>query len=899
VRAGAVAGVLLVILITVALLSLLDVALLCGRVTEESYITAFDVPYCATLSSCIKQAFPVENSYAVEAGYAWLHVNELRKAWEDYVEACEEGPFSGDKIKSSFRREISDIRSKVFATFKNLVSATNRANRAAISQLSALTDSLKRRGVEDSRDAAWMSLYSEASMALRDVVNGTEKTRLGKYFNRVKDFRFSLVEVYTSPLLIVLSSLANVLPKEIKKLPILSGIVGLTRTASAEDWAEELPKVVEFVNTSVGESASVRKEMEKIWSKLRELEDRTHRDVKEMVEHVNTTVDDIYRILNEYRGVDMEALSGFLEKRVVFSPFGSSTSMVVEDARALVDRLVERFRRAVNEYVIGYRDLNAYGTMKEIKVELDQVHEEVKRFDGVVSSGVERCAVMAKSYVPRLKETEEALEARLRVFKDASVGEKIELCREMREIIAVDGEEAKAKSKYEACLQEVRKGWGINITCSGTYREKYLCCSNILDNLKKELMLTEAYQLYLKLRDELLKLYDRADDATKAQVAALLISKPKNPEELGEVLKKMSSLLEKIPGEVESRWEGVIRSDAPSRVTLTITATGNAKGKIKIPFDYLSYEVEGNLPVSVEGDYVKYNGEGEARITFVVPPTPLDNYVMEEENGTVVHYMNSFPVPYVLVPEGNVLDVENGREVNGVVMLRPGGGAIVKYDTVRIEPLGNGSFMIENVSDAPYSNLIEFPVVAQEVPPYCTALEDRVLCKVNLKPGEKRIIKFKLKPKVVETNTAPIERRVPPVKKPHQDIGKVVDLLMKQIKRARELNREDLIPISFEGIKSVGDNEGAYPVLKSILDKLRAKAKVSIERLKRKDAERARLAEKLYREGDYITPVVLAEEEGSGEETPWTDIFAIVGGLGLIAYGILGLRRKKLPEIRM
>lgn len=890
-------SVLLVLLIGVAVLSILDVAEMC-RYASSGSLPAFDAPYCSTLSSCIKEAFPVENSYAVEVGYAWLNINKIRKAWEEYISACEADPFSEEGIKDPFKKKIRKLKAEVYAALKNLVSATARANRAAVSHLSALADSLKRRGVEDSRDSAWLSFYSKVSMALKDMVDNTEKTTLGNYYNRVKNFKFSLIQVHVSPINILISSVAHVLPKEIKKLSVLSGIVGLSRSTSALEWAEELPKVADFVNISVGESSSVRKEMERLWLELDKLEKRTDREVKEIVEYVNKRVDEIYKVLDKYRGLDLNVLSGFLEKKVVFSPFGTSTSMVVEDTKTFIDGLVERLNEAVKRYNTGYRDLNAFGTLKEIKTVMDQVYNEVKRFDEVVTTAIDSCVTSIKSYKPKLKETEEAITIRLNVFKSATVSEKIELCGEMRNLIAVDGEEARAKELYERCVEEVKEGWKFVAECTGTYREKYLCCTEVLDSLRKEMKTSDAYQLYLKLRGELLKLYDSTDDTTKALIISILMKQPSNPNELEEVLEKMAKLLEKIPGVAETSWSGAVRSDAPSKVSLTISTIGSTKGRIKIPFNYIGYEVEGNLPVTVEKGYVIYNGEGSARIMFTVPPLPLENYVVDEENGVTVHYINTLPVPYILATEGNIMSVINGKEVNGIVMLRPGGEAIIKYTTIRIEPLGEDSFIIENVSDVPYSNIIEFPVVAEEVPHYCTALEDRVLCKINLKPGEKRIVKFKLKPEASETNTSPITRKVSKLNV-SSDVDNVIRLLMKQLKRARELNREDIVPISFEGLDDIKNKEGVYPVLKSILDKLRTKAKVSLEKLRREDAERARIAEKFYKEEDFITPVVLAEENKGKKEENGLEFFAAVGGLGLIIYGLLGLRKKRIPDLRM
>ena len=867
--------------------------LVCHTGSTYGSLYHFDVPPCSSVSSCAKKAFPYEGYYSYTVGEAWYRANDVTEAVADARDLCSLRltDENGNPIKSAVRKLKNGLWG-VYSKIDSLIWATNNANVTLIEELSSLKAELDFIGVGEVNHAGWLSLYSEVNSALFDLSEHTEYTEMGRIYNEI--FALSDVEPGGTVFINVVQMVATGALVVIEPFvaPITYPIFTILKYGT--NLHQDLSP---FVNLSVGNRRSLLTEYRRLVETYVDLQERTMDEAEKLYKESRDVREEILEEVEPLRDENLSVLASFLPSRVevgtLTSPMAFTPLLVISRANTYYRAVEENYWRFRHEG----RYLAHFERLRENHDRLLSLKHEVDRFLVAVKNTEKACMDSVKSHrfnSPELKARVAELVVR---FKYADVVERARICERATEIVERDKRLGNVVGALKDCEERYKEWWGEAAPCHGEDPAlNYSCCERAFEQRMSEYLSSEDYQRYKELLDTLL---DLSVSQGLEDILGNLYTLPRTPKpsNLPKYTAKLLSLIDKASSElsssVDAAWSGHLSTTSLTEVTLSLTndLPLSLEGKLKIPFDYVGYRVEGNgMTVDVAEGYVHYRGRGSAKVTFQVPPVDVQEGTISTRDGFLtVSIINPYDLPLEVPVKGEVASLRRGLNEGNYVVLSPGGAVVFHVPALTIERNQVGDtayFLLRNTSTHDYSGIVSLDVNATSGPSFCVLTPNRAICKVNVPAGEERLLKFKgyilpgtenalsfAPPRgedVPEEVITSVSRKegVTGVDERFQE---ALEALKSMWKRAKELNATDLLPFTEETIDNLESldpslQDEALPVAEGLVSQVESTARARTEMLQ-KLAEKtgdpdltniALMAKKSLLTGDYVTPLALS-----------------------------------------
>ena len=900
----------------------------------------FDIPPCASPSSCAKKAFPYEGYYSYAVGEAWYRANEAIEAINDARDLCtlRLKDENGNIIKSAVRKLYNGMWG-VYSKIDPLIWAVNNANVSLLEELSSLRTELDFIGANEVNDAGWLSLYSEVNASVYDLSNHTEYTEMGRIYNEI--FALDDVEqggtVFINALHIVSTGALAVI--EPVAIPVIYPIFSLLKYGS--NLHEDLSP---FVNLSVGNRHSLLTEYKNIVNTYVELQERTKKDAEKVYKDASKLRDDILDRVEPLRDKNLSVLASFLPSKV---EIGTLTSPMTFTPDLIISRVNVYYRNVEENYWRfrhGARYLVYFEQLRRNYNRLLSLKNEVDKFINAVNNTEKTCIDAVKSHRFNSPELKAHVAELVVQFRYGDIVERASICEKARGIVEEDKKLGNIVKALKGCEDKYKEWWEETLPCNEEDPAlRYSCCRRKFEERMSEYLSSEEYQRYKELFDTLLDL--SVSQGLEDILSSLyLLPRTPKPQDLPKYTAKLLSLMDKassrLSTSVDSFWEGRLSTTSLTEITLTLKndLPISLSGKLKVPFKYIGYRVEGNgMTVDVVNGYVHYRGKGEAKVVFQVPPVEVKEHLLSSRDGFItLSVINPYPLPLEIPVRGEIVSLRRGSNEGAYVLLSPGGVVLFHVHTIEIERNQVGDtayFLLRNTSPYDYSGIISLDVNATSGPSYCVLTPNRALCKVNIKAGEEKLIKFKgyllpstpllsFSPPQGERVSERVVTRLSPQlgrKNINKRFNEVLKTLESMWKRAKELNATDLLPFTYETIRNFRSldpslQDEALPVAEGLVSQVESTARARTEILQ-KLAEKtgdpdlqnvALMAKKSLLSGDYITPLALSRslerylystEENSFDPVPY--VLLAIAVAFLFAYfrrGSLPKKRKRIPR---
>ncbi|NPA87021.1 MAG: hypothetical protein GXO00_03360 [Candidatus Diapherotrites archaeon] len=920
----------------------------CGVVTPD-FKPSFDVPSCSGIASCSKMAYPYESSYSYYVGLSWQAVNDLRRKLDLIHKACsldfldENGNLITDSVN-----ELYNAVNSYHSSISLVVYRTDVANQKALVELSTMVEELNRAGIGESTEPEWIQLYSDMVLSVKDMSEGGTRTELGRIYKELRTLANIQEDISRAESVWTFVRFGSFLVSV--GVPRLAGLISLMSDFDQlKKLYESVPLsgiVERYVNLSVGRNNSLLASVRAFRHRLETLKDLSDKRVKELKKDFEEKKSEIDALLEPLREENLSLLASFLPSKTFVGELSVKMSLTPSFAIAKANALERNFLLAYSDYQSRVRYLSALEKMKYYHARLEDLHREVSTYLNTVDTALQGCIALVSShrFVSDDLKAEAAVNLLIAKDRDKSLSVRVRACSKAYELMEMDRKFKDLVAAYESCKKTYEERWNEELPCSEEDPALALsCCTRESERKLNEFLSDPAY---LRYKD----LYERIEDVLiQYGLSDLLLELyqldriPYNYEELHRSFSKLLSLLEKVKELLASlvavEWSGYLSAEAISTVELRVknNLPVSVEGSVSIPFSYYGYEVEGNgMVASVEGKKVKYSGRGSLLVKFQAAPAPYEEEVISQTGGFVeVMRYNENPLPLRIYAPYEVLSLSEGASYkDGYVYLPPGGFVALRIPAVEVEKLVEGewiSFLVRNVSDYSYSGTVELPVRAEEVPSYCVPLPDRVLCKLNLRPGEEKLVK--VKGLLLEENrlmfTPPEEDPLPPlvVESPSEEMTdpdvdehfrELLDRLRDYWERARELNATEVLPFDYDFLRNVEELDrdlwdAALPLLRSVDEQIKSEAEartklleVLAQRSSDPELEKlAAIAKKSLLTGDYIVPLVLSKDIKLGEEREsGIDLWLLVALLlsGAVAYvaaknrDLFKRRKRRIPR---
>ena len=934
--AQAIAGIIAMLLVAAfALSSVVSLISFCLSVHKNLNI---DVPPCKG-ATCISMAYPVKNQYGYLAGEAWQKLNKLKKAYDNAVDLCSLDFYddNGNIIESAVEK-VADAA----IGFRAMLGATlihiGKTDRAAIDELSSLELELNVAGINETTDPEWLSLYSDVLLAEKDLKNGTTNTDFGKAYKKAQPPLLAQTIPTSSVLFATLYYTGKFVHIPVYVPRTISSVDALYRALSSDPTIYE-----DYINYSVGNHHSMLTALRSMRKLFLQLKAETDQKVKDLKERFYSERKELMGELEPLKDENLAELASFLPSKTFVGELRVKMSFTPSFAIAKINALTTRFDLAYNRYTSTEHYLSAFEEMKRAESNLESIKYEVDKFVETINTALDACIGNVKAH----RFHDQSLKAQAFVYlsiakdRQKSLSVRVDACSSAVRIADEDEKLYDVENAYKKCKEEYEKRWKAELSCDESDPVlAYECCKKESERMENLFLSSNEYLRYRDLYDTLENLLINKGLTDLLLKLYSLPRIPYNYEELHRAYSKLLALLDEVSKELSPsvllEWNGYLSTEGVSDITLFISnpLPISVKGKTEIPFTYYGYRVEGNgMIVRVNGKGLEYEGKGIARIIFQAAPVDLDERVLSFDDGSVELLLrNPHSLPVKKYHPYSVVSLSSGaRYHDQYIYLLPGSFAIVEVPAIDVEKNVEGNtvvFFLRNISPYTYKGTLRLSVKASSGPSYCVLYDTFALCKVNLRPAEEKIIKFKgvllpeepisFSPPDEPPKHIPLVEELPPEKK--KSGSKVFEDLLNQLKkyleRARELNATDVLPFDERMIKNLehldpslqGD---AVPLLQRLDEEVRSEAEAKTKlleslssQLKDPDLESmAVLAKKSLLTGDYVVPLALTKgisryfrtPESSGSSSIAAIVAAaVILGIGAYAY----FNREKLRKPR-
>ncbi len=937
--AGIIVALILAALVASSILSAIS---FCLSVNKNLNI---DVPPCKG-ATCISMAYPVKNQYGYLVGRSWQRLNDLKRSYDNAVDMCSLNFYdeNGNLIESAAEK-LYDAAFGFRSALGSVLLYVSKADKAAIDELSSIELELNAAGINRSTDPSWLSLYSEVLLAEKDLKNGTTKTDFGKAYQRAQPPLLTKAIPASTIIFATIYYTGQFVHVPVVIPRALSSVDALYRALSLDPTAYE-----DYINYSVGNHYSMLTALRSMRKLFLNLKSETDKKVEELKKTFYSNRKELLDELEPLRDENIAELASFLPSKTFVGELRVKMSYTPSFAIAKVNAITTRFDLAYNRYKATDHYLSAFEEMKEAESNLESIKYEVDRFLETINTAIDSCIGSVRSH----RFHDPSLKAQAYIYlsiakdKDKSLSIRADACNSAMKISQEDEKLYNVEKAYEECKKAFEKRWKEPLSCDESDPVlAYDCCKKESERMENLFLSSAEYLRYRDLYDTLEELLI---DKGLTDLLLELYSLPRVPynyEELHKAYSKLLVLLEKaskdLAPSVLLEWNGYLSTEGVSDVALLISnpLPISVKGEKEIPFVYYGYRVEGNgIIVRVNGKKVEYEGRGSAKVVFQAAPVELDEKVLSFNDGKVELLLrNPYSLPVKRYHPYDVVSLSSGsRYHDNYLYLLPGGFAMVEMPAIDVEKNVEGNtvvFLLRNTSPYTYRGTVKLSVRATRGPSYCVVYDTFALCKVNLRPGEEKIVKFKgillpeepisFSPPDEPPKHIPLVEELPPRKEGSGSkvFKELLDRLKNYLKRAKELNALDVLPFDERMIKNLENLDpslqaDAVPLLQRLDEEVRSEAEAKTKLLESLSSKlndpdlqgMAVLAKKSLLTGDYIVPLALTKgisryfyrgSQSGGSSMAIPVGIAVLIGIGAYAYYNRGKlqrpkRKKRIPR---
>jgi len=854
------------------------------------------------------------HSYSREVAAAWRYANAYNSALRTAEDSCVSMDFNA--LVALLRSVVVSMDESARLSLVHSISSVNLARMAVASKYVELRDL----GAPYAPYSEVRSLYAEFKAAQSDSDVSPLGSALKDFDDRIHRLSFQLRGVLSPSLLErIPRGAASFYSKSLGPLRIIPADVLTYGLIYALQKGVDLisPDVqpASLINSAVGESQSIytkaRPLFKRYISVMGQMDDRAKQDIAD----AKTLRDRIYKGSEELQRYvstlpDDDMLSYLVPSGAVEVPEGVNPSTAPDDFRLLADRYFRGVLSGANAYL--RRDVNGFLRLAAADENLSALHQlytSEQRMIDSYKSMVDRCRAFLSSYKPRSDYAKPYITAAARALAH---GGNLSDCAQGMHYVLLDKNYASVEGALKACYSEAAAFGGVH--CSGDLYTQLQCCESFVERQRADLRASPEYRQYLELLGkirQLLSFYYAPD------LAAEFSSLPRNvstPKALRDALKRALDLYAKVRERVSNYVSASydIRGflDARESTLVPVVFYLGVPGVsldtvVDLPFSAAGYRIldANGLVVNIRGNRAYLHGGGTALLEVLALPVSLKVERLGESGGVAyLRVSNDSDIPVRYAYTGKVYAVSGAVTYDSnAVYFRGRGSAIIGERVLAVEVSRSGedaTVTVSNPTEIPYSGDVVLPFSAEHRPSYCEPLGDATLCRINLDPFERRVLRFS---GVRESNDAafffsqdtnvaapqPVlaDKNMPPAvvfSPPAAEINANVELaqtlrskllsvlseMERAYRRAEELNVVFLLPYDAKTVRELNaaadsddptEVSAALSLARQSLDSLRSRARVLTYALPENVPARS-VALRALNSGDYVLALAIASQ---------------------------------------
>ncbi len=940
-------------------LSFLGVFAATGYICSNS-LTYIHVPSCsgATCQSMAKigQGF---SSYSQEVATAWSYANRYNSALRTAEDSC--ATMDANALAALLRSVVVDMDSSVRLSLEHSLSSVNIVKAVVASKYVELHDM----GAQYAPYPEVRSLHAEFAAAAQGSDVSPLGSALSTYDHRIDSLSYKLSSFLNPSLAKKLANgVAHVYSGSLANLKLVpADILGYGIVYALERGADLLAPNVQprpLIELTVGETRSIytyaRPLFKKYLSVRAQMDDRAENDVRD----AKALRDEIYKgavQLEQYVSVlSDENTLAYLSSQAVAVSDVVSPENAPDEFRLLADRHYRAVLQNVSAYQHG--DINAFVRLYMADQNVDALHSlytSEQKMLSAYQSIMDRCKAFLKSYSPRSRFARPYIEAALYALNH---GGTLNDCARGLRYVELDKRYASVEAALQACYEQASVFGGVS--CSGDPYSQLQCCQAFFEQKRAVLKTSETYRAYIDLLAKIRQLIGYYYDPELYSEYSSLPREFSSPKAMRDAMKRALDLYAKVRDRaskyVSAQYDVRGYLDARESVMVPVLFQFGIPGvsldaSVDLPFSAAGYRiVESNgLLVNIRGNKAYLHGGGTTLVEVLALPVSLDVEQLGESAGVAyVRVSNDHDVPVRYAYAGRVYSTAGAVTYDDKAVYFNGRGSAIIAERVLSQDVSisgdTASVTISNPSSLPYSGDIVLPFSAEHMPSYCESFGDATLCRVNLDPFERRVLRFS---GVHESNTAALffstESNAPlpqpvvqdrnmsavsaisvPAYERNAELTLASDLrrelrstlssLEQAYRRAVELNVVYLLPYDgavlseLNDVLETGDPtelSSALALARQSLESLKSRAKILTYALP-KDVPSRPVALRALDSGDYVLALAIASKwhpsaPGSNNYALYASVLA-AASLAVLVYFLRtqGKRkkpRKKLPRI--
>jgi len=781
----------------------------------------FDVPRCTTLTSCLKDTGLPDDPYSRAVARSWYYVNKLRTSLAAREKICSAGLDMNNIV-----RQLSEIATGSEIYVVQAVKYADLSNYVAFKQLGYILDDLNRLGVQCVSDSKAHIVYTRVWDALHSTRRGAPSNPLATRLSSAMEQHKRLERAG-----LTVSALAPIF------IPIVGSLIrwGILSYSSLVNRDNEQPSThfgaEGYINASVGRYASVFYEYTSVLRDLHAARDELDLEARVIEADASNTAREIENVLDELRAINISGLSW--ERISPIASRAAEGAKVVADPSEIVKKteiVVYELKYRITRDLLAYRKrmAGAYCYLSDARSalnDLQTVLAEIKSQSAALQNLRDACVGYIRSYNASSSYVRKLLPGYAKQVEQGDLG----ACADALGLIQMDKKYAGDETLLNSCENEAKTY--DDYVCVGTVSEKLACCMAFLQKKRKILYTSKEYEYFTRMSDATEKMLALVGDDKDIAEFLSIASLPENGKELQKSVNDLVNLYTRLKKRVEKEYvpsfsvDGFLDAEQMSELNVTFFADVgdvDAEFSITLPFQAYSYRVleSKGMRVSVKGNEARIKGGGWAKVWVLAYPAEFDVKRMGEDGGKVymrIAYEEDVPARYPL--RGEVVSMSPSAYVaGGYIYFRSSGEAIVAEAALKQEWEREGNDLrvyLTNVSDYAYTGTLFLPISSRKIPRSCTPFSGGVVCSVNLRPFESKVLTFRDVNHMEEEHDHSIPEEAEEMVSMSQarvqlegNVDKTaafsyIDTLKKWYARAKELGIEQYIPFDVNTIDAV------------------------------------------------------------------------------------------------